>query len=163
MKGLFLTICTFLCIAVWGIYIVCGITFNVNCRGHLKRAADSNTAEMAKQELDVALSYLEKEGLTDGYTSVIYKTPDEDIGFWYSNLKAASEELGAIDSNATILEKSNALMKLRETLLDQGEKSETVTVPDGISRYPYNGILGTLMLISLLLVFIGYIIVESSY
>lgn len=151
MKGLFLTLCTFLCIAVWGIYIVCGITFNVNCKGHLKRAADSNTVEMAKQELDVALSYLEKEGLTDGYTSVIYKTPDEDIGFWYSNLKAASEELGTIDSDATILEKSNALMKLRETLLDQGEKSETVTVPDGISRYPYNGILGTLMLISLLL------------
>lgn len=163
MKRLFFCISSLTCIAVWGIYIVCGITFNVNCKGYLKRAADSNTIEMAKKELDMALLYLENEGLTDGYTSVIYKTPDEDIGFWYSNLKASSEELGAISVDATILEKSNALMKLRETLLDQGEKSQVVTIPNGISRYPHNGVLGTLMLLSLLFYFVGYIYLSNKY
>lgn len=163
MKGCFFTICTFCCIVVWGIYIVCAITFNVNCGGHLKRAADSSTIEMAKKELDVAIAYLEKEGLTEGYTSVIYKTPNEDIGFWYSNLKSASEELGAISSSATTLEKSNALMKLRETLLDTVENSETVTKPVGISRYPYNGILGTLLMLSLLFAFIIGVILVSHW
>lgn len=81
MKGCFFTICLVVSLVTFGICLVLGIQFNANCKGHLKRAADSNTIEMAKKELDIALDYLEKEGLTEGYTSVIYKTPDEDIEF----------------------------------------------------------------------------------
>lgn len=41
--------------------------------------------------------------------------------------------------NATQLERSNLLMKLRETLLDQGENGKiVVTFPEGISIYPNN-------------------------
>ena len=81
MKGCLFTIMTFFCLAVFGVCILRGINFNVECKGHLKRAADANTIELAKQELDIALSYLEREGMTEGYTSVLYKTPDEDVGF----------------------------------------------------------------------------------
>lgn len=163
MKGCFFTICTFVLLATIGTYIGMGIVFNVNCSGHLKRAADANTIEIAKTELDIALEYLEQEGLTEGYTSVLYKTPDEDISFWYSNLKAASVELGNISADASTLETSNALMKLRETLLDKGEKSEHITAPAGISRYPYNGILGTLMVFSMLFMLGVYIAISTRY
>lgn len=163
MKGCFFTICTFVCLSVWGVCIIRGIEFNVNCKGYLKRAADANTVSIAKQELDMALDYLEKEGLTEGYTSVLYKTPDEDIGFWYSNLKSASKELGNILEDASTLEKSNALMKLRETLVDQGEKGSIITCPKGIARYPYNGVLGTLLILSIVFFFIAYIFIETRY
>ena len=69
---------------VWGtIRTVKSIVFNIECNGHLKRAADASTIELAKQELTTAITYLEKKDITTGYTSILYKTPDEDIGFWY--------------------------------------------------------------------------------
>lgn len=116
-----------------------GVKFDRECEGRLKRAADANTAEVARRELGAALAYLERAGMTEGYTSVVYRTPDEDIGFWYSNLKAAQGELEAVGESATKLEKSNVLMKLRETILDQdGQGKTVVTTPSGIAVYPHN-------------------------
>ena len=135
-------------VATFSVIVIWCIIFRANCSGYLKRAADANSIEMALCELNTALAYIEKEGFTEGYTSVIYKTPDEDIGFWYANIKSSYEELSQIDPNATALEKSNALMKLRETLLDQGQKGERITLPSGTSRYPYNGLMGTILLLS---------------
>ena len=114
------------------------ITFNQDISGHLKRAADANTIELATKEMETALGSIEQRGLTSGYTSILYKTPDEDINFWYSNLSDSLSELKTVNPNASQLEKSNVLMKLRETLLDSGEKSTSITCPSGISVYPYN-------------------------
>ena len=135
-------------IAVFAYLIVSGISFNINCGDYLKRAADANTVELAVKELETALNYIEENDLTDGYTSVIYKSPDEDLGFWYTNIKSAYEELKSIPDNATMMEKSNALMKLRETLLDNGEKGETLTIPSGISVYPNNALMMILTFIA---------------
>lgn len=124
---------------IWiGIRIIADIQFTRNCGGYLKRSADANTVKMAKQELERAFLYIEKEKLTNGYTSVFWKTPDEDIGFWHDNLKSALEELNSVGPNATQLEKSNILMKLRETLLDSDDKKMKVTFPKGIGLFPYN-------------------------
>ena len=95
------------------------VVFDRNCEGYLKRAADSNTVEMASRELKKSLDYIESHNLTKGFTSVLYTTPDEDIEFWYTNVKSCYESLIKLKPNATELEKSNMLMKLRETLLDQ--------------------------------------------
>jgi len=124
------------------------IQFDRSCKGYLKRAAYANTVEFAIKELDRALKYLENNELTKGYTSVLYTTPDEDMGFFYTNLKQSLEELKALPPNASGLEKSNMLIKLRETILDEG-KDARVTCPSGISRYPYNTIMGILFLGSL--------------
>lgn len=118
--------------------IVNHIQFKQDCGGYLIRAANANTISIATTELETAVTYLEKEGLTEGYTSILYKTPDEDIGFWYGNLKASLEELKAVPEDASQLERSNILMKLRETLLDSGESGDSLTVPDGIEIYPSN-------------------------
>lgn len=127
-------------IVIFAYLIVAGISFDINCGDYLKRAADANTVELAVKELETALNYIETNNLTDGYTSVIYKSPDEDLGFWYTNIKSAYEELKSIPDNATMMEKSNALMKLRETLLDNGEKGEHLTIPPGIAVYPNNAL-----------------------
>jgi len=126
-------------LVLWaGVRIVAGINFDRYCTGYLKRAADANTIELARQNLQVALSYIEVNNLINGFTSIIYREPSEDIGFWYQNLTASLRELHKVDPDASQLEKSNILIKLRETLLDQGQSTD-VTVPQGISVYPENG------------------------
>ena len=84
------------------------------------------------------MQYIEENGLTKGYTSILYRTPDEDIGFWHENLKASLEELRAVKGGATQLEKSNILIKLRETLLDHSSSGVSITVPSGVSVFPSN-------------------------
>lgn len=118
-----------------GVRVYKGIMFDRDCEGYLKRAADSNTPGLARQELDRAVAYAESHGLTSGFTSVLYTTPDEDVGFWYQNLKQSQAELAKINEATAPLERSNVLMKLRETLLDEGK---TVSVPSGISIFPNN-------------------------
>jgi hypothetical protein len=118
--------------------VVKGVIFDRECEGHLKRASDANTISLAAKELTTAVDYLNARGFTEGYTSVFYRTPDEDIGFWYNNLSQSLTELKECPDDATQLEKSNLLMKLRETLLDDGQSGVRVTVPMGMSIYPYN-------------------------
>ena len=136
-------------------YIVNIILFEINCTDYLKRTADANTIELAVDNLKMALDYLEENNLTSGYTSVLYKTPDEDITYWYNNLKNSYIELVELDPNTTSLEKSNMLMKLRETILDSGEHGEYVTCPPGICRYPHNLGWGILMCFGIAVFFIG--------
>lgn len=138
MKLLISILLTIALLILWTVVIVKSIQFDRNCEGNLKRAADANTIEIAKKELRTALDYIEKNNLTHGYTSAIYETPDEDLGFWYNNLKTSYSELDSLKPDAQPMEKSNMLMKLRETLIDHGDKGDDVTVPDGISRYPNN-------------------------
>ena len=113
-----------------------GIEFRQNVSGILKRAADANTIELANGELTKAINYLKANNLTKGHTSILYETPDEDIGFWYKNLKASQQELENLNSTSA-LERTNVLMKLRETLLDTGKKTK-VTIPRGLAVYPNN-------------------------
>jgi hypothetical protein len=137
------------------ICLVKSIQFKQQCSGYLKQAADANTAELALVRLDNALVYIESHNLTDGYTSVLWKTEDENIGFWYQNIKACQDELrDCLDG--TQLEKSNVLMKVRESLTDEGENGTVLTIPAGISRYPYNALWGALRLI-------GYILMAVSF
>ncbi len=115
-----------------------GVIFDIDIGGHMKRAADANTIEMATEEMRIVVQQIETKGLTEGYTSIMYRTPDEDVGFWYRNMKSSLAELESISQNATQLEKSNVLMKLRETLLDSAKNGDSITAPPGIPRYPYN-------------------------
>lgn len=137
------------------------VVFDIECRGHLKRAADANTVELAKQELEVAIAHLKANNATNGYTSVLYKTPDEDIGFWYQNLNSSLEELKKLPADASSLEKSNMLIKLRETLLDEGQGT-SVTAPKGMSVYPHNKSLFWLMVLATCMGVAGLYCLTSS-
>ncbi len=139
----------FLSLAIFRIYS--SIVIKQELTGHLKRAADANSIELALAELTTSLDYIEKNNLTRGYTSIVYKTPDEDLEFWYKNLKASKEELEKTE-NSSSLEKTNVLLKLRETLLDEGEKGSRTTFPEGLSIYPNNKLFALLFLVSLLFI-----------
>lgn len=128
---------TFAFLAFVGTRLVQEIHYDQSVGGYLKRAADANTVGLAKDNLATALKNIEANGWTSGYTSIFWRTPDEDVGFWYANLKSALQELGEVLPGASQLEKSNVLIKLRETLLDEG-KEISVTAPNGISVYPHN-------------------------
>jgi len=152
------TVCILLmlfALSICGIRISKGIQFKQNVSGYLKRAADANTIKLAEEELTKALNFLEKNDITTGHTSVLYETPDEDIDFWYRNLKASQQELQNLQSES-VLEKTNLLIKLRETLLDTGEKAK-VTVPDGIAVYPNNKMWAMLMFFALVVGFTGFV------
>lgn len=129
--------------------IVMNVEFRQECSGYLKQAADANSVEIALNRIDKALKYMEANGLTQGYTSVFYRTEDENVGFWYQNIKACKKELASC-INSTPLEKTNVLMKVRESLTDQGNNGTVLTIPSGISRYPNNALYATLTIISLI-------------
>ncbi|MFK8039592.1 MAG: hypothetical protein AB8B74_14975 [Crocinitomicaceae bacterium] len=148
MKNFLIALLATISIGFFGMRIYKGIKFKQNVSGYLKRAADANTIELANEELTKVIDYLEANDITTGYTSILYKTPDEDIDFWYKNLKASQNELQNLKSESA-LERTNVLIKLRETLLDSGKKTK-VTVPKGLAVFPNNKIWAFLMLIALI-------------
>ena len=147
MKRVLITILALVSITIFGLRIAEKVEFKQNVTGYLKRAADANTIELAEAELTKVIDYLEANNLTSGYTSILWKTPDEDIDYWYRNLKASQIELQTLESESA-LEKTNVLIKLRETLVDVGESTK-VTVPDDLSVYPNNKLWAVLMFIAI--------------
>lgn len=136
---LILAIIATLLLGAWAtVRIVKSVSFDTNCTQYLKRAADANSIEMAEEELQKAISYAESNNLTEGRVSIFLNQPKNDVGYWYQNMKASYEELENLPSDSSPLEKTNVLMKLRETLTDTSDGDISVTVPNGISIYPYN-------------------------
>lgn len=161
MKNIISVLLVLIALVIFGFRISKKIEFKQNVSGYLKRAADANTVELAEKELEKVINYLEANNMTSGYTSVLWKTPDEDIDYWYRNLKASHLELKNLNSDSA-LEKTNVLIKLRETLLDVGEKTK-VTVPDGLSVYPNNKLWAFLTLTALVCLCAGLLIPTMEY
>lgn len=139
------------------ICIVKGVHFKQDCSGYLKQVADAGTIQLALDRVNKALDYIESNNLTDGYTSVLWRTEDENIGFWYENIKACKGELEK-GLDGTQLEQTNILMKVRETLTDNGK----LTIPEGIHKYPNNGLFFILNTISILLLLVGIVLVDMG-
>lgn len=131
------------------------INFDRECGGYLHRAAIANTVEMAKTELTTGLEYMERHDMTEGFTSVWWRSPSEDVGFWYNNLKSALAELNTLSADATVLEKSNTLMKLRESLIDDSSGTSMLIAPDGITIFPDNKGYTTWAFLSLSVMILG--------
>lgn len=155
-RSFFIAFTILFSIVLFGSMIYQEIKMEQNCTGYLKRAADANTVELAKVELEKCIAYLEANDLTTGYTSIIYNTPDEDISFWYTNIKDSHRELTLVTDSTTSLEKSNILMKLRETLLD----NEKLSAPTGLARFPNNGLwcVGSCMAFIMIVVGVGMVL-----
>jgi hypothetical protein len=157
MRTFFMVLSIIMLLFVTTIRIVDYVVYDINCGDYLKRAADANTIEIAKTQLDIAISYMKENKLTNGYTSILYKGPSEDIGFWYTNIISSREELNKVEDKTTQLEKTNILMKLRETLLDNSQGGQCVTEPQGISVYPHNMLFAISFLFSTILTLLGMV------
>ncbi len=136
--------------------VVDAFTMNVNAISRLKRAAGSNTIPVAAQELGAAVKYLETNGITSGFT--LFPIPSHDVGFWFQNLRDSLQELQAIRPDASSLEKSNVLMKLRETIMDDG----VVTKPPLISQYPIDARSIFLLLVALVAFVTGVYLINDG-
>jgi len=137
---LILAIVTTLVFCVWStVRIVKAVQFGLDCEAYLQRAANANTVDMAKEELVKAIDYIEKNNLTDEIISIFLKNPANDLSFWYRNIKSAHDELVNLPEDSTPLEKTNVLMKLRESLTNNDSNGSTnIIVPQGITVYPDN-------------------------
>lgn len=119
------------------IYAVCLISwwydFSGNCEDYLKLAGDAPNVNKAADFLGTALNYIELNHLTSGNSAIYFKKPDADLGIWYEQLLGAYETADSLrQSTASQLELDNALMKIREVVLD----GTIVTVPTKITWYP---------------------------
>ena len=68
------------------------IQYDRDVAGHLKLAADANNLERAQGKLQVAVDGMERRGLCNGkgdncFTSVLYRTPEDDVGYWRANIE----------------------------------------------------------------------------
>lgn len=128
-------VCIIIPIIVYGVAIVKAIRIDANCISYFEMAADANSVDLAEKHLTSGIEYLEENDLTHGNTKILVYKPTKDIGLWYENLKSAQAQLQELKTkeDLTELEESNALMKLRETLLDS---DGYVTYPSYISFYP---------------------------
>lgn len=136
--------------------IVLNIQYDRKVTNELQLAANASTVEIAIEKMDLALEEIEKRDLTEGYTSIFYRTPDEDIGYWYDNLKTALDELKEITPEDNKLLRSNMLLKLRETILYYSQNGSYVQQPSGIHKYPYNKAWFLAYMISIVLVVTGF-------
>lgn len=156
--------CIIIPIIVYGVAIVKTWTMDANCISYLEMAADANSVELAEKHLSSGIKYLEDNDLTHGNTKIFVYKPTKDIGLWYENLKSAQAQLLELKDkeDLTELEESNALMKLRETLLNS---EGSVTHPSFISFYPSHvSWAWTIMLIWLLwFVAIPFGVLASEY
>lgn len=149
-------------IVVVATFFYTDIDFNRSIGGRLKRAADANSITIAQKELNAALFEMESRKMTSGSTHIFYSTPETDVGFWYENIKSSRDELAKIDlEKSSLMEQTNVLMKLRETLLDEGE-SIHVTSPSGIARFPSNSKFATLMFITTVFACFGVLVLFAK-
>lgn len=132
-----------------------GYEFDKGCGDYLKLAGDAPNIEQANKFLGQALTYIEKNHLNKGNSAWIRKTPSSDLSIWRNKIRGAKITVGVIltkeagmkataapEASLTApsigqLEKDNALMKVREVLLDEGKSGTVVTLPAHISLYPY--------------------------
>ena len=138
MKTKFIILCIICAIVPCIVYvsaILKAVNVNANCISYFEMAADANSVELAEKHLSAGIKYLEDNNLTEGNTKIFIYKPTKDLGLWYENLKSAQTQLQDLNAkeNLTELEESNALMKLRETLLNS---EGSVIHPSMISFYP---------------------------
>lgn len=110
--------------------IIMNEKYNLSCGDYITRAAQANTVETALAEINPAIAYAEKRHMTEGYTSVVYNTPDEDIGFWYHKLATSRDTLLSLPVTSAPEERAVVLLKFNQSI--------NVVPPSGISQYPAN-------------------------
>ena len=133
MKTILISLSIVLFVSCLGYGVYRAIVFDTQCRQYLSLAANANSIELAKTNLDKAIQYIEQNQLTSGNTAFFIKGPSTDLTSWYANLKACQKEVWTMDvKKGTVLEETNLLMKLRESLMSEG----LIIIPENIALHP---------------------------
>lgn len=141
-------------VVILGTRLVKTIEFKNNVTSYLKRATSASSVELALQDIAYVVDYLEEKDMV-GHTSIFWNTPNEDVGFWFKNLKQTKLELESL-KGASLSDETNALLKLRGTLLEDGKKGKKILMPKGMAVFPNNRLWFFLVILAGVLGFIGY-------
>lgn len=155
MKTILISLSIMLFVSCLGYGIYRSIVFDYQCKEYLSLAANANSIELARTNLDKAIQYIEQNQLTSGNTAFFIKGPSTDLTSWYANLKACQKEVWIMDvKKGTVLEETNLLMKLRESLMSEG----LIIIPENIALHPnqlqYMIVLGCSILFCAIMAFI---------
>lgn len=162
MKAFFGVLLIIPLLAMITLRIYCRVMFDIECGDHMKLAAGTGSVELAKAEMAKVVQYLEGHGMTTGFTSIYYEGPEDDIGFFYKNVKSLLAEIEAVSDGATALEKSNMLMKAKEMLTHNKDGTIAITVPEGISIFPYNSRFIQLATLCFIIAMVGVVMVVQA-
>ena len=156
MKTILISLSIVLFVSCLGYGTYKAIVFDTQCKEYLSLAANANSIELARTNLDKAIQYIEQNQLTSGNTAFFIKGPSTDLTSWYANLKACQKEVWTMDvKKGTVLEETNLLMKLRESLMSEG----LIIIPENITLHPnqlqYMIVLGCSILFCAIMAFIS--------
>ncbi|MFH1508697.1 MAG: hypothetical protein ABIE68_00860 [bacterium] len=147
MRGLFLALGIVGAVSLI-IVGVCSISwwydFHSEIGDHLKNAGDAPNLEMANEFLSAAIEKMEEQGLTSGNSAFFFnKLKVTDVGIWYRKINEANETVSDLlarivedPESVSQLVRDNALMKIREVVLDEGKSGTEVTLPAHIVWFP---------------------------
>jgi hypothetical protein len=85
------------------------------------------------------------------------------MGIWFQQLTGAAQTLHEMmGKETTQLERDNALMKVREVVLDNGKEGTAVTHPENISLWPSVRMYFFLLLLSAVAIIGGVILIFAD-
>lgn len=153
VAGTLAVIFTILVVVVGIVNVNMWLNFKNGCGDYLKLAGNAPTVQRANEFLGAAVNYIEKHGLTHGNSAYVFHTPENDVGVWHNQIKGAYETTVSVlqrekesPGSVTQLEKDNALMKVREVVLD----GISITAPDNITVFPNQWLVAIGWIISIL-------------
>ncbi|MEK7631304.1 MAG: hypothetical protein AAB445_00350 [Patescibacteria group bacterium] len=172
MKGFIFIIC----LLVFTITSISGLVwdyqFDRDCGDYLKLAGDAPTVERAHNFLEKAVDYIEAHGLTQGNTGMVFHRTTDDLGIWYGNILGAKATLDTLileakqnPQSVSQLTRDNALMKIREVVLDHTGNGQSVTGPDWVSMHPHQSTFWILFCVSFIVggIMVAIYINTNSY
>ena len=158
LVGLFFT-------ALACIPIVKGIVFNRDCGAYLERASQAPTPDIARVSLDKALAYLNENHMTEGNTYIIIPSPNDTLEWLYSRVSQARKVLDEITVKSTPLEVSNVMIRMKDSISEQGESGEHVILPVHVALWPYQlfwiVVSSVMSLLAITFFLIGFSVVED--
>ncbi len=142
-------------IATWGAIRACRyLSFYKGCESFLKNSVYTDSITLTKTELSYAISYLEEKDLTHGRVSIITQDINNDIGYFYENLKEQYMLLvEAENKNLNDREQEDVLKIYRKNICNNFGSPK---IPNGITIYPYNIAFFWWSIISIILFIISF-------
>ena len=87
--------------------------------------------DTAKENLAIAIDYIEKNNLTSGTIAIFFKEHGCDLSVWYETLVKGYQKLEEVSKDATFEEETLIIEKMRDSFIAVG-------LPEDIEDYPYN-------------------------
>lgn len=127
------------------------IHYAFECKRNLGIAVQTESISEARNRLRRAIDLVRKKGATNGYTSILRKTEDENVELWFNNLISALAEVDEWEK-LLFLEKEESLEKIRKILTFDGE----IVIPNGIAVAPHNRVFFLWGWLSIIVLILSY-------